>query len=322
MDLEAMLDKCRREQWSVGDLDWSGRPREMSREDEIAIVQYFTDMAGIERLAGALFAEQEKKTDHPVLKEIFRTFVKDEVRHAHAAQMLADYYDVHRHRVYQTSPALRRFTPHFVDAIRYLTPDIANAYITAGELILDVALLRSINDHVHDEMSERAMALINRDESRHIAIDFRMVEYYASDEYRSERAHAPKPSVRQRARASWALGNIVWHGAPFFKDVFFEPMHVVDPSGRRLREAFKRIQMLSVKPGVREHPFTRFMTGLQDIYNDHPVMRVAFGRIIERIVGVSPELILRLYSDDERRQVEKMSFDEMAQEALRAKLAN
>lgn len=322
MDLEAMLDKCRREQWSVGDLDWSGRPREMSRADEIAIVQYFTDMAGIERLAGALFAEQERKVDDPVLKEIFRTFVKDEVRHAHAAQMLADFYDVHGYRVYQQSAALRRFTPYFVDAIRYLTPDIANAYITAGELILDVALLRSINDHVHDEMSERAMALINRDESRHIAIDFRMVEYYASPEYREALRRAPQPSLEHRARARLALFNLIWHGAPFFKDVFFEPMHVVDPSGRRLREAFKRIQMLGVKPGVREHPFTRFMTTLQDVYNDHPVMRVVFGRAIERIVGVSPELIVRLYSEDEKRQVERMSFDDLARDALQAKYVN
>ena len=59
----------------------------------------------------------------------------------------------------------------------------ANAYITAGELILDVALLRSLDDYVADEMSHRAMYLINRDESRHIAIDYRMVEYYASPEY-------------------------------------------------------------------------------------------------------------------------------------------
>jgi hypothetical protein len=319
MNLEAMLDKCRREQWSIGDLDWSGTPRLMSRADEIAIVQYFTDMAGIERLAGALFAEQERKSEHPVLREIFRTFVKDEVRHAHAAQMLADYYDVHRYRVYQTSPALREFTPHFVETIRHLPPEIANAYITAGELILDVALLRSIDDHVHDEMSARAMALINRDESRHIAIDFKMVEYYASDAYRARAAAARGASLRQRARGSWAFANLIWRGRPFFKDVFFEPMRVVDPSGRRMREAFKRIQILTVKQGVQEHPFTRFMTALQDVYNDRPILRVVVGRAIERIVGVEPELILRLYTQEERRRAERMSFDELAEEALAAK---
>jgi hypothetical protein len=263
--------------------------------------------------------EQERRAKHPVLKEIFRTFVKDEVRHAHAAQMLADYYDVHRYRVYQQSPALGRFTPYFVDAIRHVTPEIANAYITAGELILDVALLRSINDHVHDEMSEQAMALINRDESRHIAIDFRMVEYYASEEHLAELKSRPQPTLRQRAQASWALGNVIWRGAPFFKDVFFDPMRHVDPSGKRLREAFKRIQILSQKPGVQDHPFTRLMVGLQDVYNDRPVMRVVFGRLIERIVGVSPELIERLYTQDDLARARAMSYDELAEEALAAK---
>ena len=42
-------------QWKVSDLDWSRTPRPMSAEAEGAIVQLFTDMAGIERLAAALF---------------------------------------------------------------------------------------------------------------------------------------------------------------------------------------------------------------------------------------------------------------------------
>ena len=51
MDLDRMLDMCCKGQWKVDDLDWSIPPRTMGREEEIAIVQYFTDMAGIERLA-------------------------------------------------------------------------------------------------------------------------------------------------------------------------------------------------------------------------------------------------------------------------------
>jgi len=50
-----MLEKCVRDQWSVDDLDWSVPPPQLSREKEEAVVQYFTDMAGIELLAGALF---------------------------------------------------------------------------------------------------------------------------------------------------------------------------------------------------------------------------------------------------------------------------
>src|SRR5687768_15968920 len=118
MDLDSMLEKCEREQWKVTDLDWSGRPREMSKEDEIAIVQYFTDMAGIERLAAALFARQRENADEPRLVDIFASFVTDEIRHAKAAERLAEFYDVHHYRDYEINPALVKFTPHFVNAIR------------------------------------------------------------------------------------------------------------------------------------------------------------------------------------------------------------
>lgn len=321
MDLNVMLDKCEREQWRVGDLDWSKRPRELARDDEIAIVQYFTDMAGIERLAGALFAQQMKNAEDPVLRRIFATFVEDEVRHSHAAQMLADYYNVHHYRVYQPNPALVKFTPHFVNAVRYLSPEIANAYITAGELVLDVALLRSINDFVGDEMSASAMELINRDESRHIAMDFHMTEYYSSPEYLAKVKSRPPAPLRQRVAGAWALLGLMYHAAPFFKSVFFEPMRLTDPSGRRIREAFKRIQILGTKPAVARHPFTRFMQALQDLYNDHPVARLVFGRWIERVIGVDGALLARLYTESERQRAARMSFDELAEEALAAKYA-
>ncbi len=321
MDLASMLEKCHRGQWKVGDLDWSGQPREMSEADEIAIVQYFTDMAGIERLAGALFAEQQKRAEDPALAGIFATFVKDEIRHAHAAQMLADYYNVHRFKVYQLNPALVKFTPHFVNAIKYLSADIANAYITGGELILDVALLRSLNDHVGDAMSEKAMHLINRDESRHIAVDFHMVEYYSSQEYADKLEHAPRQALSERAKAAWAFANVIYYAAPFFRGVFFEPMQHVDPSGRRMKEAFKRMQLMAAKPTVRKSPLVKVMLALQDVYNDRPLVRLVLGRAIERFIGVDGSAIMRHYTDAEKKRAEQMSYDELAADALAAKTA-
>ncbi len=321
MDLERMLEKCEREQWSVGDLDWSGKPRPMSREDEMAIVQYFTDMAGIERLAGALFREQEKRATDPTLRAIFRSFVTDEIRHSHAAQMLADFYDVNKYKLYSLNPALQKFTPHFINAVQHFSPEIANAYITSGELILDIALLRSINDFVGDEMSQKAMDLINRDESRHIAIDFHMVAYYTSEEYVDVLKSRKATPRREQARAAASFAKMLYYAAPFFKAVFFEPMDVVDPSGARLREAFKRIQLVTAKPIVRQHPFVRSMLSLQRAYNESPVVRKAFGQLISRTMGIEPRVIAVLYTEAERKRAATMSYDEMAEEALGAKTA-
>ncbi len=319
MDLDRMLRKCQKEQWKVGDLDWTRKPRSMPEDDEVAIVQYFTDMAGIERLAGALFEVQRKNAEDPKLKDIFKTFVVDEVRHSHAAQMLADFYDVRKLRAYTMSPSLQQFYPYFVDAVQYLTPSIANAYITGGELILDIALLRSINDYVHDDMSEAAMELINRDESRHIAMDFYMTEHYASRDWLAkEKQMVGRRSVARRAKAYRSFLGVLYHARPFFQDVFFQPMSRVDPDGRRLKEAFKRMQLLGHKDEVARLNFTRFMTTMQNLFNT-PVVGQVFEPILLRVLGVDKSLAVDLFTKDELKRAQAMSFDELAEDALAAK---
>jgi hypothetical protein len=319
MNLDRMLERCERDQWTVGDLDWGRKPRPMSRDDEMAIVQLFTDMSGIERLAGALFLEQQRRVENPTLRAIFGTFVKDEVRHSQAAQLLADYYDVHHYKIYSQSPTLTAFTPHFIDAVRYLSDDVANAYITMGELILDIALLRSINDYVHDEMSAEAMELINRDESRHIAIDYYMSEYYGSDEYEQKltERHADR-SMDMEVRAAWTFANMIYRAQPFIHDVFFVPMRLVDPQGKRFREAFKRMQLLGRRETKARRPFGKFLRFLQDGVN-HPVAGQFVGDIFSRLAGVEKGFMKTLFNDDELIRVRRMTYDEMAQEALSAK---
>lgn len=320
LDLERMLENCRRDQWSVGDLDWTRTPRLMSRPDESAIVQLFTDMAGIERLAGALFREQERRVEDPTLKAIFASFVKDEVRHSHAAQMLADFYDVHHYREYRQSPALTAFAPVFVDAVRYLSDDVANAYVVSGELILDIALLRSIDDFVDDEMSHEAMRLINRDESRHIAIDYYMAEYYGSKAYAEKLRSKPPPTAEERARGAATFVTMLYHGQPFIRDVFLTPMEHLDPRGKRLREAFRRMQLLGMKTEDPGRPFNRFLRWLQTIFN-HPIAGPLVGDLAGRVAGVG-RFLERFYTEEDLARARRMSYSELAAEALDAKLTS
>jgi rubrerythrin len=313
-----MLEKCKRNQWCVDDLDWTVTPKTLSREEEMSVVQYFMDMSGIERLAKALFVEQGRRTTDPVLKEIFESFVVDEERHAVVAERLAAHYDVHHYREYEISESLRRFRPHFLKALRNFSEEVANAYVLAGELILDVALLRSINDHVDDEMSHQAMRLVNRDESRHIAIDYHMAEYYASDAYQERLDAAPKQSWREMRTTAQSVVTMMYYAAPFFRDVFLQPMSIVDPDGVRMREAFKRIHLVSNKPGVKRRPFARFMIAMQGAYT-RPMVKRMLGPLITRIVGVPGNLLTPLYDEEELARAGRMSFDELAEEALLSK---
>ena len=317
MDLTRFLDKCRDGQWKIDQLNWTVAPRELSRRDEIGIVQYFTDMAAIERFAGALFEVQRDLVSDPTLKKIFATFVADEERHAQAAEKLARHYDVHRYQSYRVSPELRKFRPHFLNAIKYVSPEIANMYITGGELMLDVALLRSLNDYVNDEMSNQVMDLINRDESRHIAMDYYMMEYYASDEYQRN-YHRPKRDAKEWARAAWSFGNLLYYARPFMIAVFLNPMEILDPKGDRMKEAFKRMQLLQNKPKVANRPFPKFLRGIRDLYNN-PRVGPVFGELLSRIGGAPGEYMRDLYTEEEARMAERMSMDELAEEAVQAK---
>jgi hypothetical protein len=318
MDLERMLDKCIRDQWSIDDLDWSVAPPALSRDKEEAVVQYFIDMAGIELLAGALFEVQRAKTDDPVLAKIFSTFVADEKRHSAVARRLADHYDVHHYRIYTESPALAAFRPHFLRVVKQATVELANAYITAGELILDVALLRSLDDYVADPMSHAAMHLINRDESRHIAIDFHMTEMYASDEHIELMKQRPWPVPREAAANMRAIATMMWHAKPFLQQVFLAPMDRTDPSGRRVQEAFKRVQLLMRKPTVARMPFSKFMTTMQDFYN-MPVVGKVFGRFLLRALGAEDRAAKVLFTPEELARTQRMTFDELAEDAIAVK---
>lgn len=315
-----MLDKCVRDQWSIDDLDWTVPPPQLARDKEELVVQAFTDMAGIELLAGALFEVQRDKTADPTLKKIFATFVADENRHSAVAARLARHYDVHRYRAYTESPSLAAFRPHFLALVATASPEIANAYITSGELILDVALLRSLDDYVADPMSHQAMQLVNRDESRHIAIDFHMTEKYSSDEHLRYLATKGRMTVREMIVATRTLARMMWHAKPFLLEVFITPMNRTDPSGRRIHEAYKRIQLLMRKPTVARTPFSRFMIAVQDLYN-RPVIGKLLGRVLLRALGAEDRAARILYSQDELARSQRMTFEELAEDALAAKLA-
>lgn len=310
-----MLERCRAGQWTISDIDWARPPRQLSAEVERQVVQYFTDMAQIERLAGALFEEQRRRAKDPMLRDIFASFVIDEERHAVAAEHLARHFDVRKLAAYAPSATLKRFRPRFLDALHYASAEIANSYIIGGELLLDIALLRSIDDYVDDAVCHDVMKLINRDESRHVAIDYFMVDYYASDAWVEAAAKEPKLSLANKGRGVIAFCLMLLAAKPFIRDVFIEPMTRVDPQRKRMREAFKRMQLLGAKPAVAARPFSRFLTTMKVLYT-HPITGPVLGGVAERLVGVPGEYMRDLYSADEFDRARRMTFDELAQDAL------
>ncbi len=162
------------------------------------------------------------------------------------------------------------------------------------------------------------MHLINRDESRHIAIDFHMTELYASDEHIELMRNRPWPSPREAVANVRAIATMMWRAKPFLQDVFLKPMDRTDPSGRRVQEAFKRVQLLMRKPTVARMPFSRFMTTMQDLYNT-PVVGKLFGGFLLRALGAEDRAARRLFTEEELARSQQMTFDELAEDALAVK---
>lgn len=239
MDLERMLERCRKGQWSVEDFDFTGRPIAMDRFDEMEACQAFTNLIYIERIAALTFLELSKKVESPVLRAIYESFYDDEVRHAEAMSRLAVYFNAHNYKIYAPDPQLSVFVRTITETIQNINPAFASAMVTLGELVLDVALLRAVNDYIEDPLSRAVIEKVNQDESRHIAMDFYLIEEYGKQESEPPRVMDLFRLVANRnlfGAMTWAvlsLGNL-----------FGRVVAVMDPDGKRFLEAQMRFERL------------------------------------------------------------------------------
>jgi hypothetical protein len=259
IDLDRMLDRCAEGQWRVDDFDWDQAPVPLAPEQERQLCAYYTNMAYIERLAGALFRSLADRVADPTLAAVLRLCHADEVRHSHAAARLADHFDVRHLELYAANLAMLRFGPAFVRAIDELHPAFATSFILGGELILDVALLRSLNRFVDDPLARAVVERINQDESRHIAMDMFLAELLAS----------PDHGIPVGATNPWTnldYWQLLAWGPEFFAEVFFRPMQVLDPSQAQLRDAIRRFGRFYDRPRLAANPAVQQFRGIVDFF--------------------------------------------------------
>ena len=162
LDTSKLLARCIAGQWSINDFDWSQKPPlTFSREKEQRVCYYYANMMYIERMAAALFLALSRRVYDPVLRAIYESFHGDELRHSHAAARLMDYFDVHHYRIYTPSRAMTRFIPYFTRLVESSNLAFANSLVLMGELVLDIAFLRALNDYVDDPLARAVVEKIN-----------------------------------------------------------------------------------------------------------------------------------------------------------------
>jgi len=184
INLETLLEVAKRGQWSVHDFDWSTPVQDRiawsSRKKKL-LGRMLLMTAGFERLGVDAFMIHAKHTDDKVAKTIFQLIALDEQRHADAEVELAKRLGV----IWGDLPSpvrlmFKRFGQDIRSASRKpisrLLHEFAASGVPVAELALDTLLLPALKKMSDDSLLMEVFKLIDRDEARHIAMDYWLLE--------------------------------------------------------------------------------------------------------------------------------------------------
>ncbi len=178
LDLDRTLEQVRDKQWSLGDIDWDAPGAERIRDDQRESLRNFmADLVWIEHVGARGFAALADKAHDPVLAEIYRWFHAEEQRHANAELALMRRWGMLADGEMPEVNANIRLVIDFLDQHASATSlGMLSAVIAMLETALDAALVQFLLEEVDDPVCHDVFALINRDEARHIAVDFEVLE--------------------------------------------------------------------------------------------------------------------------------------------------
>jgi hypothetical protein len=178
LDLHRMLEKVERGQWSLDDIDWNAPGAEAIRPEQFESLKTFmTDLVWIEHVGARGFAALAKQAKDPELSSIYRYFEQEEERHARAELALMQRWGMARPGEIPVANINIRLViawlDRYADALDFAT---LTCVIAMLEVALDGALVKFLLDEVEDPLCHTVFEHINRDESRHLAIDFEVME--------------------------------------------------------------------------------------------------------------------------------------------------
>jgi hypothetical protein len=174
IDMDAMLAKIKDRQWALADIDWDAPGAEtISDEFRPKLKAFMADLCWIENVGARGFAALAKKAPTPTLAEIYRYFHAEEQRHANAELALMKRWGMLSDGEMPEPNINIRLAIQWLDKYADDMPlSILGTVIPMLEVALDGALLKFLLDEVDDPVCHQVFEKINNDESRHIAVDF------------------------------------------------------------------------------------------------------------------------------------------------------
>ncbi len=177
LDLDRTLTTIKNRQWVLGDIDWDAPGAELvPAEQRAKLKDFMADLMWIEFIGARGFAAMAKKAPTETLREIYRYFHAEEVRHANAELALMKRWDMlDGDEIPQPNVHIRyimALPPTFEDNVDFA--QMATA-IPMLETALDGALLKFLVEEIKDPVCHQVFAKVNNDESRHLAVGFHVM---------------------------------------------------------------------------------------------------------------------------------------------------
>jgi hypothetical protein len=187
IDMDQMLAKIKDRQWALADIDWDAPGAEkITDEQRPKLKAFMADLCWIENIGARGFAALAKKAPTPTIAEIYRYFHAEEQRHANAELALMKRWGMLDDRasgatgdgqVEMPEPNVNiRLAMEWLD--RYadgMSLSILGTVIPMLEVALDGALLKFLLEEVDDPVCHQVFEKINNDESRHLVVDFEVL---------------------------------------------------------------------------------------------------------------------------------------------------
>ncbi len=178
IDMDVMLDKIKDRQWALADIDWDAPGAEtITDEFRPKLKAFMADLCWIENIGARGFAAMAKKAPTPTLAEIYRYFHAEEQRHANAELALMKRWGMIDGDEMPEPNVNIRLAIEWLDKYSDdMSLSILGTVIPMLEVALDGALLKFLLDEVKDPVCHRVFEKINNDESRHLVVDFEVLD--------------------------------------------------------------------------------------------------------------------------------------------------
>jgi hypothetical protein len=178
VDLDAMLIKISERQWALADIDWEAPGAEQITDEQWAGLKAFmADLVWIENVGARGFAAMAKMAPTDTLARIYNYFHAEEQRHANAELALMRRWGMLDGEDLPEPNVNIRMAIEWLDRFADDMPlSVLGTVIPMLEVALDGALLKFLLDEVKDPVCHQVFEKINADESRHLAVDFQVLD--------------------------------------------------------------------------------------------------------------------------------------------------